>query len=68
MSIMGSHHRQVAILVPDDKLDCFDILTKKIGSAKTVQLFILDQYCPLWLIAPHCVVTRSAHLKSHIES
>ena len=20
---MGSHHRQVALLVPDDKLDCF---------------------------------------------
>ena len=28
---MGSQHRQVAILVPDDKLDCFDVLTKKIG-------------------------------------
>ena len=25
---MGSHHGQVAILVPDDKLDCFVIVRK----------------------------------------
>ena len=31
---MGSHHQQVAILVPDDKLDCFGILGKKFGSDK----------------------------------
>ena len=51
--LMGSHHRQIAILVPDDKLDCFEILPKKFDSAKTVQLFIWDQYCHLGLIAPH---------------
>ena len=33
-SAMGSHHRQVAILVPDDKLDCFGILRKTFGSDK----------------------------------
>ena len=26
---MGSHHRQVAILVPDEKLNCFDFGQKK---------------------------------------
>ena len=50
---MGSHHRQMAILVPDDRLDCFGILKKKLAFSKTVQLFIWDQYCHLGLMAPH---------------
>ena len=33
---MGSHHRQVAILVQDDKLDCFGLLKIKFGSNKMV--------------------------------
>ena len=47
---MGSHHRQVVILVPDDKLNFFDILRKKLARTKTVQLFICDQWCPPWLM------------------
>ena len=35
---MGSHHHQVAILVPDDKLDCFGQL-KKIYLVKNGQAF-----------------------------
>ena len=50
---MGSHHRQVAMLVPDDKLNCFDILRKNLSWTKTVELFIWDQYCHLGLMAPH---------------
>ena len=50
---MGSHHRQVAILVTCDKLDCFDILVEKIVLDKTVQLLFWDQYCHLGLMAPH---------------
>ena len=34
--IMGSHHRQVAILVPDDKLDGFAYSRKKLIRSKTV--------------------------------
>ena len=49
---MGSHHRQVAVLVLDDKLDCFGVLRKKFGSEKTVQLFIWDHYCHLGPMAP----------------
>ena len=47
---MGSHHRQVVILVLDDKLIFFDILRKKLARTKTVQLFICDQWCPPWLM------------------
>ena len=50
---MGSHRRQVAILVQDDKLDCFGLPWKKIGLDKMVLLFIRDQYCHLGLMAPH---------------
>ena len=48
---MGSHHHQVAILVPDDKLDCFGPL--EISWQKIVKLFIRDQCCHLELMAPH---------------
>ena len=51
---MGSHHRQVVILVPDDKLDCFGYGGKIMSRTKTVKLFIRDQYCHLGLMAPHC--------------
>ena len=51
---MGSHHRQVAILVPDDKLDCFGYSGNNLALSKTVKLFIRDQYCHLGLKAPHC--------------
>ena len=50
---MGSHHCQVAILVQDDKLDCFGLAWKKLGLDKTVLLLIRDQYCNLGLMAPH---------------
>ena len=50
---MRSHHRQVAILVPDDKLDCFGYSRKNLARTKTVKLFIQDQYCHLGLKAPH---------------
>ena len=36
---MGSHYRQVAILVRDDKLDCFGILRKKFSSDKNGPAF-----------------------------
>ena len=49
---MGSHHHQVAILVPDDELDCFGILRKNLPRTETVQIFIRDQYCHLGLMAP----------------
>ena len=38
---MGSHHCQVAILVPDDKLECFDLLRKKFCSDKNGLAFYL---------------------------
>ena len=50
---MGSHHRHVAILVPDEKLDCFGYSIKNLALTKTVKLFIRDQYCHLGLKAPH---------------
>ena len=46
---MGS---QVAILVPDKKLDRF-VLDKILrGESKTIYFFIRDQYCHLELMAP----------------
>ena len=53
MGLIVSHHRQVRILVLDDKLDCFGLLRKKFGQDKTVQLFIRDQSWHLGLMAPH---------------
>ena len=50
---MGSHHCQVAILVPDDKVDCFGQSKNFFASSKMVLLFIRDQFCHLELIAPH---------------
>ena len=50
---MGSYHLQVAILVPDDKLDCFGVLRKEF-----VQLFIRDQNCHRGLMAPHWLWVR----------
>ena len=52
---MGSHHRQVAILVPDDKLDCFGLPRKQIWLGQTGLAFIWDQYCHLLLMAPHYI-------------
>ena len=37
----GSHHCQVAMLVPDDKLDCFAYSEKKLAWTKTIKLFYL---------------------------
>ena len=50
---MGSHHRQVVILVPDDKLDYFGCRGKNLDQTKMVKLFIRDLYCHLGLMAPH---------------
>ena len=51
---MGSHHRQVAILVPDDKLVGLDT-AEKIGLwPKWSSFFIRDQCSHLRLMAPHC--------------
>ena len=50
---MGNHHQQVAILVPDDKLDCYGQLEKFIAWSKMGQLFIRDHCCHLELMAPH---------------
>ena len=36
--LMRSHHRQAAILAPDDKLECYGLLKKKFGSFKMVKL------------------------------
>ena len=44
---------QVAIMVHDDKLDCFGLLRKKFGLGKMVYLFDPDQNCNLGLMAPH---------------
>ena len=52
--LMGSHHRQVAILVPDDKLDCFVFNGNFVAFDKAVKLFIRDQCCCQGLMAPHC--------------
>ena len=43
----------VAILVPDDKLDCFVLFEKNLLRVKTVRLFIRNQCCHLVLMAPH---------------
>ena len=53
LQIMGSHHHQVAILVPDDKLDCLGQLKNFFFLVKNGQLFIWDQCCHLELMAPH---------------
>ena len=45
---MGSQHRQVAILVPDDKLGCFCLLRKKFGLDKNGLAFYLGQVLPPW--------------------
>ena len=50
---MGSHHCQVEILVPNDKLDCFGHQGKILVWTKTVKLFVRDQYCHLGLMAPN---------------
>ena len=50
---MGSHHHQVAILVPDDKRDCFGVLGKIWLVQKRSSFFIQDSYCHLRLMAPH---------------
>ena len=55
---MGSHHHQVAILVPDDKLDCFGQLENFSAWSKMVWLFIRDQCCHLELMAPHSSETN----------
>ena len=52
---MGSHHHQVAILVPDDKLDCLGQLKTFFDWSKMVYLFIQDQCCHLELMAPHYI-------------
>ena len=43
----------MAILVPDDKLDCFDLMGKKFCLDKYGLSFIGDQNCHLQLMAPH---------------
>ena len=43
----GSHHRQVAMLVQDDKLDCFGILRKKFASDKNGPAFYPRAVLPL---------------------
>ena len=43
---MGSHHRQVPILIQDDKLDCFGLLRKKIGSDKNGLAFYSGPVLP----------------------
>ena len=42
---MGSHYRQVAILVQLDKLDCFVFNENFLAFDKVVSLFIWDQCC-----------------------
>ena len=43
---MGSHHRQVGILVPDDKLKCFGALRKKFGLEPNGLAFYLGPVLP----------------------
>ena len=43
---MGSHHHEAAILVPDDKLNCFGQLENFFAWSKVVQLFYLGPVLP----------------------
>ena len=43
LSLMGSHHHQVAVQVPDEKVNRFDSRGKKILSKQNEVAFIWDQ-------------------------
>ena len=51
---MGSHQLPAAILVPDDKLDCFGY-GGKFGPDRNGLAFFPDQYSHRGLIAPHWI-------------